>query len=192
MKHRILLIAVMLLGSQLLFSQHSLYDMHFGSSEDRPVTMSDYKGKKTLIVVAGPASLQAKSSARYLGDIQKKYPAVSVVIIPVADSSHPSADPVPKDKAMVANTRYSALVASKEKERHPLLQWLSDSKQNHHFDVTLKNDEQFFVISESGVLYAVLEKGVSDAILKEVLTAKDVQPQQVVTDINRKGYTSPR
>jgi hypothetical protein len=147
--------------------------------------MSDYKGKKTLIVVAGTASLQAKSSARYLGGLQEKYPDVSVVIIPVADSSGTSAGPVPKEKTAVANTRFSTLVTAKEREKDPLLQWLSDSKQNHHFDVTLTNDEQFFVISESGVLYAVLEKGVPDMTLKEVLTAEDVKPQQVITDINR-------
>jgi hypothetical protein len=30
-----------------------------------------------------------------------------------------------------------------------------------------------------------LGKGVSDMVLKEVLTAGDIKPQQVITDINR-------
>lgn len=191
MKHYkiVLFIMLSLSFSSYLAAQHAVYTLSFSSGKGEYIPMSRYKDKKILIVVAGPDALQANASAKYLGDIQKEYPDVTVIIIPIADSGVSMATDTLTD---VANTDRGALVTTAESSRHPLLQWLSDSKQNLHFDVTLKHDEQFFVISASGVLYAVLEKGVPDAVLKEVLTAKDVEPQQVITDINRQGYTPPR
>ncbi|MBX3238283.1 MAG: hypothetical protein KIT80_05820 [Chitinophagaceae bacterium] len=190
-QYRSLFIAVLLLGSQPLFAQHSLYDMYFRSSTDNLIHLSDYKGKKLLIAIANTATVQDKnSSAGYMGAIRKNYPDIAVLVIPLRDSADTAAVDLSRENPLKSsNTNYSSLIAFEERAQHPLLQWLTQAGRNKHFDKGITSDEQFFVISESGVLYAVLEKGVPDAFLKAVLTAPDVQPQQVITDHNRQGYT---
>lgn len=182
------------LTASWLHAQNNFYDLSVVSSSGKVFSMSSYKGKKLLIVVASPGALRASSSAQYLGKIQSAYPAVSVLVLPAGDIGADSTAEV-KQFAELNNTMFSAaasIAKDKQAVQHPLLQWLTHKDSNRHFDGDITNDEQFYVISESGVLYAVLGKGVSDAVLKEALTAEDVKPQQSITDVNRQGYSDPR
>jgi glutathione peroxidase len=178
----------MLIAGELQ-AQSSFYDLSVVSSSGKVISMSAYKGKKLLIVIASPEALGAKTAARYLGKIQAAYPAVSVLVLPsTATGADSTAAAEVKQLPGLSNTLYStAAVTTKNKqtEQHPLLQWLTRKESNMHFDRDIECDEQFYVISESGVLYAALGKSVSDRVLNEVLTAGDVKPQQVITDINR-------
>jgi hypothetical protein len=64
----------------------------------------------------------------------------------------------------------------KGERQHPLVRWLTDIKQNQYFDGDVESDLQLYVISESGVLYAIMAKGVRMAVLNEVLHADDIKP----------------
>lgn len=189
---KIFIFIFLMLSGGWLYSQNNFYNHSVVSTADKVLNMSAYKDRKVLIVVASPAVLSGKSSSRYLGKIQATYPELSVLIIPARDIGRDSsgaasfvAQPVPGLK----NTAFgAATLAGKDKGsgQHPLLRWLTNSGENRHFDASINDDEQFFVISESGVLYAVLGKGVPDELLKMVLEAPDIGQQQLITDINRK------
>jgi glutathione peroxidase len=187
---KILICIFFMLTASWLQAQNNFYDLSVVSSSGNVVSMSAYKGKKLLIVIASPEVLRAKTAARYLGKIQSAYPAVSVLILPATVTGVDSATAAEvKQFPRLNNTLYSAATVStksKQTEQHPLLQWLTRKDSNKHFDRDITDDEQFYVVSESGVLYAALGKGVSDMVLKEVLTAGDVRPQQIITDINRR------
>lgn len=171
-----------------LQAQSSFYDLSVVSSSGKVISLSAYKGKKLLIVIASPGALRAKTAARYLGKIQAAYPAVSVLVLPATAAADSAGAAEVKQLPGFSNTLYgtaAVITKNKQTEQHPLLQWLTRKENNKHFDKDISSDEQFYVISESGVLYAALGKGVSDMVLKEVLTAGDVKPQQVITNINR-------
>lgn len=189
---RFLIFIFLMLAAGWLHAQDDFYALSVVTSSGELVTMSEYKGKKVLIVVASPEALQAKSAPRYLGRIQSEYPDIAILVLPSDIGGDSSSTEEIKPYPGLSNTRFSSLLTAGKKspsEKDAFLQWLTRSKDNRHFEKNIVNDEQFFVISESGVLYAVLEKGVPDAFLKAVLTAPDVKPQQVITDHNRQGYT---
>ena len=167
-----------MLASGGLLAQDNFYDLSVVSASGELANLSDYKGKKVLIVVASPGALQAKTPARYLGKIQSEYPGISVLILPSdigADSlSAADSSSAIESKAypVLNNTRFGALIkAGKDKssDRGAMLQWLTRANGNKHFEKDILSNEQYYVISESGVLYAVLEKEISDIFLKAVL-----------------------
>jgi glutathione peroxidase-family protein len=188
---KILICVLFMLTSCLLQAQNNFYDLSVIPAMGRVVSLSDYKGKKVLIVVASPTAIQAKNAARYLGKVQAAYPQIAVLVLQTADTGKVVDSAVianPEQLQKLSNTRFVTLTAAgkdKGSAQHPLLQWLTHSDSNRHFDLDITGDEQFFVISESGVLYAVLEKGAPDEALKTVLETGDIKPQQVITGINR-------
>lgn len=187
---KILISIFFMLAPGWLHAQSSFYDLSVVSFSGKVVNMSSYKGKKVLIVVASPAALQAKTAARYLGKIQSGFPKVSVLILPAGDIDKDSSTSGYElnQEPQLSSTVFSTLASAgkiKESEQNPLIRWLTNSSNNRHFNHDITSDEQFFVISESGVLYAVLGKGVPDEVLKTVLETEDVKPQQVITEINR-------
>lgn len=187
---KLLILFLLALVPGLLHAQSSFYDLSVVSFSGKVVNMSSYKGKKVLIIVASPAALRAKTASRYLGKIQSTFPKLSVLVLPAGDIAKDSSafGYEPSQEPQLSSTIFSTLaIAGKNKEaqQHPLIRWLTRSDNNRHFDLDITSDEQFFVISESGVLYAALGKGVPNEVLKTVLEAEDVKPQQVVTEINR-------
>lgn len=178
----------------MLQAQDNFYDVSLVSSSGKVVNMSSYAGKKLLIVVTSPRILQAKTPAAYLGKIQASYPNVSVLILPF-DNAADSASVIDWNLLpTVDNTLFGAQITNGKDSasENPMLRWLTTPTLNQHFEKTISSDEQYYVISESGVLYAVLDKGVSETFLKEVLTAPDVKPQNVITEINKQERSNPR
>ena len=55
------------------------------------------------------------------------------------------------------------------------MQWLTHAGQNIHFDADVTTDNQLYIISESGILYAVLEKGVPPGVIDQLLKQEDVK-----------------
>ena len=160
-----------------LYAQTSFYDLSIVTVSGEVVNFSDYKGKKVLIIVASPGALKSKTAARYFGKLQSQYPDVSVLILPLDIGMDSSSVIENEVYPLLSNSKFSVLVkAGKDKtlETGTLLNWLTHGNNNKHFTKDIMSNEQYYVISESGELYAVLEKGVSDVFLKEVLTAPDV------------------
>lgn len=179
---------------ELLQAQDNFYDVSLVSSSDKIINMSSYAGKKLLIVVSSPRTLRTKTPAAYLGKIQASYPSVSVLILPF-DNTGDSASVIDwNSMPTVDNTLFGAQITNRKDSasENPMLRWLSKSQLNQHFEKAISSDEQYYVISESGVLYAVLDKGVSETFLKEVLTAPDVKPQNIITDINKQERSNPK
>ncbi len=71
---------------------------------------------------------------------------------------------------------FAPTVPAKEQssERNPLIKYLTSAKENGHFDVDLTSDFCMFLLSESGVLYAVMERMPNAKQLDQLLTQKDV------------------
>ena len=60
-------------------------------------------------------------------------------------------------------------------DQNALMKWLTNSSENNRFDAEVSTDNQLYVISESGILYAILEKGAPLKVLETVLGQKDIQ-----------------
>lgn len=177
-----------------LQAQTSFYDQALALTSGKVINMSSFKERKVLLVILSPTSLREKSSEKYLGKIQSEFPDLSVIVLQSNIGADTTSFTDVKQYDTISNTSFSNVVSGgkDQAQTDPLLHWLTDSTSNLHFRTNTISDEQLYVISESGVLYAVLGKGVSDALLKEILTAKDVKPQQIITDDNRKDYVKPR
>ena len=92
---KILICAFFILTAGGLQAQSSFYDLTVVSSSGKVISLSAYKGKKLLIVIASPEALQAKTAAWYLGKIQAAYPAVSVLVLPPTAAGTDSAGDIP-------------------------------------------------------------------------------------------------
>lgn len=161
-------------------AQDDFYDISLTTTSGKLINLSSYKGKKLLIVVVNQQVLQAKTSAGYLGDIQAAYPEVSVLILPTSNQKDSLSSADIRALPELDKTQYGSAVATGDDSafvQHPLLRWLSKPVANKHFDKPITGDDQYYVINESGVLYAVLDKNVSDVFLKEVLSAGEAKAQ---------------
>ena len=55
----------------------------------------------------------------------------------------------------------SKALKKQDKEHHILLKWLTSKSMNGHFDEDVEGDSQMFIISETGILYAVVKQKIS-------------------------------
>jgi glutathione peroxidase len=169
---------ILLFYSGGLTAQNSIYDMTVQSATGKTIPLSNYKGKKLLIAVVNPGSLQKKDVINYWDSLQLRNPNTVVIIIPANDISAgedvsiSSAQPI-SDKVIVV----SSAPAKKDKgnNQHPLIKWLTHGDKNNHFDADVETDNQLYVISQSGVLYAVLGKTVRKETIDAVLKQADIK-----------------
>lgn len=161
------------------YAQQSIYDYRIETNDGNKITLSAFKGSKILIVTASPDILE-QSAGRYLDSLGKVFPSLKVIVIPASDfGGNRNAEILANEKG-ASNHKYivMALTATKKDKgdaQHPLCLWLNSSTQNTHFDTDVAADLQLYVISESGILYSVLEKGWPDDLLSSVLKQSDVK-----------------
>ena len=169
-----------LLYSGQLFAQSSIYDQTVQSEKGKTISLSDYKGKKLLIAVVSTDNLKKKDAINYWDSLQTSNPGVVVFVIPAddiskdTDTTNNNTQQTSSDKVTV--TSIASAKKDKGSSQHPLMQWLTHVVKNSHFDADVETDIQLYVISESGLLYAVLEKGVRQQLIDDVLKQEDVKP----------------
>jgi glutathione peroxidase-family protein len=173
---------IVLLIALPAMSQTSIYDLTVHTVYGGNLKLEKYRGRKILIAVVSPDQLNKKGGLQFLDSIKNANPKLACIIVPADDM-----DTVTNDSAAMVNVKAktsvdilvsdSGLVKKANGGRqHPIVSWLTDVKQNEYFDRDIESDLDLYVISESGVLYAVMVKGVPMSVLNEVLHADDVKP----------------
>lgn len=176
----ILIIAV--LASLQLNAQRNAFDFSVRDAKGNFVSLSDFKGKRLVVATIAKENLETKTAFSYWDSIQRANPQIKFFIIPVndfgADSSGEISSSLSRSSpsGLFLSQTVSAKKGSGEKQ-DPFIRWLTNGSENGHFDMDVSDDQQMFVISEAGVLYAVVGKGTSRKILNEILSQPDIKYQ---------------
>lgn len=175
---KIFLVLLLFCSSQLM-SQGSLYELRLESLDGSTVSLGDFKDRKILVASASPANLE-KGGLLFLDSLQTAFPGVKMIVVPAEDFGGDRNTAIlqsfqsrPADKVTISS---AAFVSRKSPEKQqPLMKWLTQVTDYTHFDRDVSTDFQLYVISESGVLYALLGKGVPVKIISQVLNQPDVK-----------------
>lgn len=163
-----------------ILAQSGIYGFDVQTDKGNTISLSAYKGKKMLIAVIGTDVLQKKDAISYLDSLQTSNPKVAVIVIPANDVNDTLANAATVNTLQTASDKVivAGIVAArkdKASNQNPLLQWLTHADKNGHFNADVETDNQLYLISESGVLYAVLGKGLSCKAVNEVLKQADIK-----------------
>ena len=163
-------------------SQSSIYELDIQTITGETVSFKAYKGQKILIASVSTDNLQKKGALVFWDSLKAANPKTAMILMAAGDMG------TAVDSAALNNIKNNTsdkLVLSgtvqvkkdKGNNQNPVMQWLTDGNKNSHFNADVETDQQIYVISESGVLYAVLGKGVSPSVIDQVLKQNDVKPQ---------------
>ena len=172
----------MLLYGIPVMGQTSIYDLKVHTAYGGEFALQQFKGRKILIAVVSFENLNKKKALQFLDSVRLANPKVAFILVPADDM-----DTLTNDSVEMVNLKTKSpkefLVSDsggvkkdKGERQHPLVRWLTDITQNQYFDGDVESDLQLYVISESGVLYAIMAKGVRMSMLNEVLQADDFKP----------------
>jgi glutathione peroxidase len=162
-----------------LMAQSSLYKISLTTINNKNINLSDFRGKKIMVASVSAENLRNGQLA-YLDSLQLINPAIIVIAVPAADYKNAN-DSMTVDQ-MKNNSSLHIIVTAADVVRknnganqNKLLSWLTSASANTHFDLDVTTDDQLYMISESGVLYAVLEKGASAGLINQLLKQEDVK-----------------
>ena len=158
--------------------QSTIYDLNIQTPDANTINISNFKGQKILFVSVTVDNLKPEDLV-YWDSLQKSNPGLAVVLIPANDLGIAIDDSTIEaiNSNVSKNLILSASVQVKKAEgpnQNPVLQWLTHVEQNGHFNEEVTTNEQIYVVSESGILCAVLEQGVPVTVIDRVLKQKDV------------------
>lgn len=164
--------------SSQIFSQSSIYDLYIQKPEGDSISMSMFKGNKILIIAVSQDNLQ-KSDLNFWDSVQISNAPLVVILVPADDFGKTVDD---STIAVIKSNLSTNIILSDDvlvkksegQNQDPILQWLTHTDENTHFNAEITSGKQIYVVSESGVLYAVLEKGVPAQVLDQLLKQQDV------------------
>ena len=176
--------------------QTPFHDLTLHTAYGGQFSLQQYKGQKVVIAAVNISNFKKKDVLQFWDSLQTAHPKIAFVIIPASDHDTPEKEgDTPRPDSVTTAADSAILRDVKERvsdkivlstmgkvskaegaRQHPLMQWLTQVKQNKHFDLDVESDVQIYVISESGELYAVLTKDTRLPFLHEVLQQADVQP----------------
>ena len=173
-----IILFILLSWSSQLFAQSNIYDIESHSIDSFDIALKNFKGRKMVIALASLENLN-KGSLKFFDSLQSAYPEMKVLVIPSQDSVTEEGKQIiesARENPVKRSAIFTPVIIAKDKskEKNRLVKYLTDVKENAHFDVVYNNELQMFVVSESGYLYAVIDSPVSAKALHEILTQKDV------------------
>jgi glutathione peroxidase-family protein len=154
-----------------------VYQYSANAADGNEISLQRFKGQKMVLVILSPNP--ADSMHTNLLAFAKRH-ADSVKIIGLT-ASVGGKEPTHFDKIKAIYTGSPVILLSpsvlgkaQPTEQTPLLQWLTNSKLNHHFDKDAVEPETRFFIDETGRLYSVLSKhaGWDTPFIRQVLAAR--------------------
>lgn len=161
---------------QELHAQTSVYDIDIKSLDSTVIRLSAYKGRKVLIAVVSPSRLY-RQKLKFLDSLLDTYPSLVVLAIPSSefgdkyDLENLTPVRVNRMKRVIVSASGKVKKAALS-QQNGLVKWLTNVSENTHFDGDVLTDDQLYIISESGELYAMMEKGVP---LKAIRMALDMK-----------------
>jgi len=166
--------------SNILLAQAAVMPGQIPAIQGNTITMSSYSGKKIVVAVCSAAAPDV-ARLKLLDTLQKSNPQnIQVIVMPIQDFDGTAVNNKLKTQ-LIDSLQLSVAIAVPGKGQRAagssqqiLLAWLTNKNSDIHFDVDIENPFQVFVLSESGMVYAVLHGAgdVSAGILKTVLSAK--------------------
>ena len=149
----------------------SFYNLQFLTLDGSLINTSVYKSKKVVVAVVS-ANTQNFTLVRYLDSIQKSSSSIQVIAVPTGDfgGSIKLAD-LRDLKKNLSITVTEPLRVKKVNTalQHPLFLWLTDVKQNTHFNADVSGEGHVYVINEKGELISCLGTGVPNALIQKVI-----------------------
>lgn len=158
----------------------SFYSIEITRSDGQKISMSSFKNKK-VIITAFNGSHPDFGYMKYLASLQsQKFNNTVVIAVPstdfggdVSDSKQQATrDSLPANIILTSPSKVNRKNGTGQEQ---LFKWLTNADENSHFDVDVKRDDQIYFISESGILYAVLQKPVRANVIEKVLQQPDVK-----------------
>jgi glutathione peroxidase len=164
--------------AQPLF-QTSIYDIRIQTLEGKIISMSAFKGKKIMIAALSPDNMQS-GSLDFLDSLQKAHPSITIIAVPALDfGGQQNVEILSSLKTITTQNIIITASAQVKKtagvQQDHLLYWLTHSSENSHFDAEVVTDDQLYIISESGILYSVMEKGTKPDIIDQALKLGDIK-----------------
>ncbi len=146
-------------GAQNSTVFNSIYDFKVAALKGGVIDLSQFKGKKMLIVNT-PEERDFANQYAELEELSKKYQGNLVVIGVVTDDFQiePGSKKNPsREKNYNVTFPLAAKMYVKGSEIAPLYKWLSDKKYNNFQDTEVGWDFEKFLINENGKLVAVFD-----------------------------------
>ncbi len=162
----------------LLFSfENSIYELNVQDIKENMITMSAFKNKKILITTISTDT--DTGQLKWLDSLQKANTLLNVIVVPALDfgiikNNNALADLTDSVKLNFLVTKPVYINKNMSAKQSPLFTWLTNAKNNEHFDINADAAGQFFIISKSGKLYSVLPPNVPAETLNQVLN-QDVE-----------------
>lgn len=158
----------------------NLYNIHITTLEGLDKPMSDFQGKKLLVIVL-PVSTNASDSQylRKVDSVSRTYQdSVNILGVPGFEYGFQDADTaslrqyyrsILGDQVILAGGCY--VKKSSGELQHPLFSWLTHSDQNEQFDLDVRGIGQKYFISGNGELYGNLSAAVTlrDSLMIKML-----------------------
>jgi glutathione peroxidase-family protein len=162
-----------------IVAQKDLSDIQIQSLDGTIIAMKNFEGKKILIASASLDNFQ-NHRLNFLDSLQVANPSVVIIAVPALDFGGVRNESIiesiknrPPGNIIVATP--GEVKKNKGEKQSRLLRWLTNDADNSHFNAEVATDDQLYFISESGILYAVLEKGVPAAVIDQLLKQDDVK-----------------
>lgn len=158
----------------LIMYQSSIYDIQLQAANGAPVNMTTFANKKILITVFDAANPDRKQ-LRFLDSLRKADTAINIIAVPsneFGSGTETNSAIISLTKSLKPGFLVTAITKVKKSSgnnQHPLFKWLTDVKENGHFNTEVETPGQLFLISKTGVLYGVLDMKVPESILQQAL-----------------------
>ena len=163
----------------LLHSESSLYDIELIKYNGDKMSMASFRNKK-IIIAAFSTSYPDYDYLKYLDYLQGQNSSVRVIAVPAVDFGGEISnarlqtirDSLPLN---IIITKPGYVKKESGARQQGLYKWLTRVEENSHFDADVRTNDQLHVISESGILYAVLQKPVAAEAIDQVLKQQDIK-----------------
>jgi glutathione peroxidase-family protein len=173
------IIILVLFCTNQICAQSKIYDVEVSTLDSTKESLRYYPGQKILIATGHPNYLR-KAGVKFLDSLKSLYPALVIIAVPVQDSS---IEDTRSDIDLIQNNRAKKIIVgtvantadNKSERQNKLVKFLTDVGENTHFDQELTTDFTIYLISESGYLYATLNKSTSAKTLNELIRQEDVK-----------------
>ena len=139
---------------------NSIYDFKIPAHKGGTIDLSQYKGKKILIVNTTARDEYSRQYAQIEELYQKHKDKLVIIGVLTEDFATPPGikrTPISPDKDYFVSFPLSTVVFVKEPNQAPLYQWLTSKKYNKLTDSEVKWDFQKYLVDERGNLTDVFD-----------------------------------
>jgi len=167
---------ISLLSLFSFFDESGIYSIRITKFDGTTISLSDYSGRKILITALDPSG-NSKPLLKLIDSVNATFPGLISIAVPSYEYGGTAADSLVRN--ITGSDKYKAIITipeyvtkSSNSIQHGLFKWLTNVKENGHFDSDVRGSGQIFIINETGVLYAVLDRGASFADISYALNQK--------------------